>query len=305
MRNKVSIIIPICNSEKYLSRCLDSILAQTYKDYEVICVVNGSTDNSLYICEEYAKLNEQFSFFETEKGVSHARNEGLKRVTGEWFTFIDSDDWVSNSFLEILVSNAIENNSSMSTCSFYRTNQYYLKDYSSNNIKIVDSLEAAIHNYICRCDNSMSGMVWNKLYKTSVFQNVFFDESININEDCMYTYEALLKSERICISDAKLYYWFIHKNSACHSKQDSLDFSSADVYIKLLKLVEKYGDQEVELTLKSQYVKSIIYILFNAKSKNENTSKALENLKDWINIVWDTLDWKLKIKYIWINLKMR
>ena len=111
---KISVIIPVYNVEKYLKECLDSVINQTLKDIEIICVNDGSTDNSLNILENYAKKDNRIIVIsQKNKGLSGARNTGLKYCSGEYVSFIDSDDYVSKDLFELTYNNAISNNSDL------------------------------------------------------------------------------------------------------------------------------------------------------------------------------------------------
>ena len=115
----ISIIIPVYNAEKYLRQCLDSIINQTYTNFEVLLVNDGSTDSSGMICQEYVENDSRFRYFEKENGgASSARNLGLERSGGAYITFIDSDDWVTPEYLEVLYTTLKENDVDISISSF-------------------------------------------------------------------------------------------------------------------------------------------------------------------------------------------
>ena len=106
--NAISVIVPVYNTEKYLHRCVDSILAQTFTDFELLLIDDGSTDSSGAICDEYAQKDSRVRVFHKENGgVSSARNLGLDKAKGKWVTFVDSDDWIKESFLNKLYINEI------------------------------------------------------------------------------------------------------------------------------------------------------------------------------------------------------
>ena len=117
----VSIIIPVYNCEKYIEKCINSIINQTYKDFEVIIVDDGSIDNSIEICNKLIKTDKRFKITrQTNKGVSCARNLGLELAKGEYITFIDSDEWVENTFIECLLKGILEEQADMSVCGIVR-----------------------------------------------------------------------------------------------------------------------------------------------------------------------------------------
>lgn len=115
----ISVIIPVYNAEKYLEQCLNSIKNQTYKNFEVIIVNDGSKDNTDSICKKFAQSDSRFRYFSKENGgVSSARNFGLDNANGHYITFIDGDDWVEHNHLEILIKSITENNSDIAICSY-------------------------------------------------------------------------------------------------------------------------------------------------------------------------------------------
>lgn len=131
----ISIIVPIYNKEDYLPQCLDSIINQSYTNFEVLLVNDGSTDSSGIICQEYAERDSRFRYIEKENGgVSSARNLGLERSEGAYITFIDSDDWVEFNYLEVLYNALRENNADVAISSYksyYLDGKFYLRVYSS------------------------------------------------------------------------------------------------------------------------------------------------------------------------------
>ena len=123
MNPLISLVIPVYNVEKYLDKCMESVLAQTYDNYEVILVDDGSTDNSGKMCDEYAERDSRVTVYhQKNSGVSVARNVGIENAKGEFISFIDSDDWVDESYLEKLVNAQIKYNADLTICEY--TNVY-------------------------------------------------------------------------------------------------------------------------------------------------------------------------------------
>ena len=115
----ITVIVPVCNVAKYLRRCLDSVISQTYQNLEIICVDDGSTDHSSEICEQYALKDERVKVFHQEnQGVSAARNKGLDMVAGEYITFVDSDDYIQSDMLERLYSELSKSEASYVICGY-------------------------------------------------------------------------------------------------------------------------------------------------------------------------------------------
>ena len=142
---KISVIIPVYNVEKYLSQCLDSILNQTFKDFECICVNDGSTDKSLAILQEYVNKDDRIKIINQEnKGLSGARNSALKIVNGKYITFIDSDDFVTIDYLEKLINIAEKEDSDIVYC---RHKMYYFVDNKYENGPNKEKLNTLFYEY--------------------------------------------------------------------------------------------------------------------------------------------------------------
>ena len=133
----ISIIVPIYNTEKYLGQCLDSIINQSYTNFEVLLINDGSTDSSGMICQEYVARDSRFRYFEKDNGgVASARNLGLERSSGAYITFIDSDDWVEFNYLDVLYTALKENDTDVAISTYKRFAQdgvFYLRSYSKEN----------------------------------------------------------------------------------------------------------------------------------------------------------------------------
>lgn len=199
----ISVIVPVYKAEKYLHRCVDSILAQTFTDFEVLLINDGSPDNCGAICDEYAQKDSRVRVFHKENGgVSSARNIGIDKADGDWIVFIDSDDWIDINLLQslclVLDSNFIF--SGMKLCSSSRVIQFEDKLYKS--ASLVDFL------------NSNKGYRLNSpcghLYKTSILKEhgLCFDERIRFGEDAIFNLKYICYSDCIrAVSSCGYNYW--------------------------------------------------------------------------------------------------
>lgn len=196
----ISIIVPVYNTEKYLHRCIDSILAQTYTDFELLLVDDGSTDSSGAICDEYALRDSRVRVFHKENGgVSSARNLGLDNAQGEWITFVDSDDWVNVKYIEHLyecVSNEIDMIFSYAT--IYTGSTKYKENYPSYIACSTD-----IDVMFDKNDLHWHTSPWAKLYKKELINqnSLRFDNAICVGEDLVFVYSYILVCKRIYISN--------------------------------------------------------------------------------------------------------
>lgn len=298
--DKISVIIPVYNVREYIERCIESILGQTYPFIEVLCVDDGSTDGSGDICDNLSMRDERIKVYHIKNsGVGNARNRGLSVMTGEWFAFVDADDWIEACYLETLYKNAIANNCSVSACSFQRNEQYVNGyDESQKEVHIFSSSDECVQAYICP-GKSLYGMVWNKLYLTERFRHIRFDPKIKVNEDCLYTQEIMEQCDRACVTDAQLYHWYYRQDSACHSKRVECDFVPADVFYNLYSRNRARHNEEIERNLKINYIKYIVKIRLRAEwqEESDNMAEATARCMDWRRDVWKYLGKKECVKF--------
>ena len=208
----ISVVVPVYKVEKYLNRCIDSILSQTFTDFELILVNDGSPDNCGEICDEYAKKDRRITVIHKENGgLSDARNAGIdwafKNSNSEWITFIDSDDWIDRRYLEILFNVAVENHVDVSVCDFLRTSNFEDTDTQENftcqKWDVTDFFVEKNLNFV---------VAWGKLYKKSLFEKIRYPKG-KLHEDEMTTYKVLFQRKNIVFTKLKLYNYFINDES--------------------------------------------------------------------------------------------
>ena len=183
MKSLISIIVPVYNSEKVLSRCLDSIIRQNYTDFELLLIDDGSTDNSGAICDEYARKDSRIRVFHKRNGgVSSARNVGLENAGGKWVTFCDSDDYVNPDWLDIYISLINVNDVDMACQGIHRIGLYASSSEYCTGIEYHGDNKGALN---VLCQSLLLGYVWNKLLKRSIIEEnkLRFDELITFKED--------------------------------------------------------------------------------------------------------------------------
>ncbi|MBX9136408.1 MULTISPECIES: glycosyltransferase [unclassified Clostridium] len=230
--NLISIIVPVYNVEKYLEKCIESILNQTYENIEIILVDDGSTDNSLNICNFYASKDKRIKVIHQEnRGVSYARNVGLNLAKGDYIGFVDSDDYIEDNMYEILINDILENDSDISICGFKQLtlDNNIIFNYGTNK-KIVLSKEKALEGFISdKFIKEFMYAPWNKLYKRSIVTNVKFRTDLRIGEDLLFVFECLEKSNKISLYDTCKYNYINRENSLMTSKfsEKRLDYIRA------------------------------------------------------------------------------
>ena len=213
----ISVIVPVYNVEQYLHRCVDSILNQTFTDFELILVDDGSPDNCGAICDEYAEKDNRITVIHQKNGgLSAARNAGIDwsfaNSDSQWLTFIDSDDWVHPQYLEILYNAVCDNNAKVSCCAFESVKEETpFENIAVPNIEIVDTKKFYLEN------NVNFTVAWGKLYHKSCFSNLRYPVG-KIHEDEFTTYKILFEFEDIIFIDEKIYCYFQNPNGIMSSQ---------------------------------------------------------------------------------------
>lgn len=239
----LSIIIPVYNSEKYLEECLNSVLNQTLKDIEIICVNDGSTDNSLKILENIAAQDLRVRIINQEnKGQGNARNAGLEAANGDYVGFVDSDDFISPDFYEKLYS--YNDDIILST----RRQYYENGKFRSKNFKVKDKKSIILKN----------ANIYNKIYRKEFLINndIKFYGKTNIAEDNYFSVKALLKAESIKIIKGGAYYYRVVSNSTIHKTLTREDFIILDImqriksFNPLSKIIDTKINQELNIFYK-------------------------------------------------------
>lgn len=208
-QNLISVIIPIYKVEKYLRKCIDSVMAQAYKNIEIILVDDGSPDGCGLICDEYAQKDSRIKVIHKENGgLSDARNAGLDIASGEYVMFVDSDDYISEKMCDKLYWALTENNADVSVCNFLHVDEDGREIAEMNNDMLIeDEVLSGREILENRLINNWHWVIsWNKLYKRTLFDNVRFKVGKQ-HEDEFIIHEILSQCERVAgVSDAMYYY---------------------------------------------------------------------------------------------------
>lgn len=253
---KVSVIVPVFNVEKYVSQCIESLLQQSLSDIEIIIVNDGSKDNSLSICEEYARKDNHIKIYTKQNGgVSSARNYGLQYVNSPYVGFVDSDDWISENFYEVLYNSITANDCDIAATSAIRMHKNSQKHRFNYEKEVVfeDLINKIQYSNIPKCC-----YVWNKLYKTELVKNNLFKEN-SYYEDVLWIPEVIKQANKIVFVPNGLYYYRANANSIVKTRQT--DKKQLDFYTAQKKLIKFFDDNGIKLTEKQKTItKKRIYI---------------------------------------------
>jgi len=246
---KISVIVPVYNSEKYLRRCIDSLLTQSFTNFEIIAVNDGSTDNSLEILREYkAKDSRIIVIDKPNEGVSATRNCGIEVAKGEYIMFCDSDDFVHPQFCELLLDAAANNNEDFVVCGSKRTNNSSIdkRTYSLNEYQNV--------SYYYLFQYGLTAPIWNKIYKTKVIKdnNIKFDTSFLVAEDVLFNSRYLQYCKGCVFINHILYYYYNNESSALHKYYpDWLRYHLYAFYCRIPYIEEKHISEYCDIWLYS------------------------------------------------------
>ena len=262
---KISIIIPVYKVEDYLPKCVDSILAQTYNNWELLLIDDGSPDNSGKVCDEYARKDSRIRVFHKENGgVSSARNFGLDVAVGDYIMFVDSDDWISCDCLEVCVNEITKDN--LDALQFGLI--YVFSNRQCNRVNTA-TIPLCGEKYIQT--QSFNVCAGGGLYKRNIIEehNLRFPSAIRLAEDQIFVLSFFQQAQQIKYLDKSLYYYLQREDSAVHIPQ------SKDMLLSCEKLIEFSNNWPVS---KSVIDKVIVLFIIDMIKNNDVSYRMLKNI---------------------------
>lgn len=278
MNELISVIIPVYNVEKYVKRCLDCIIAQTYRDFEAILVDDGSTDSSGKICDEYALKDSRFKVIHKKNGgLSDARNEGIKYSSGEYIAFADSDDMVSPDFLLRLYTAAKATGADMTICKeIMFSNEAELPAPTTPSEAVVITYADYIRDVYKHHPTYIP--TWNKLYKRKIFDGVLFPVG-RLHEDSYTTPICAEKSEKIAVISDVLYYYYRNADGIIHSKLSVRRLDDLDAHLALFNRVTDMGFKDTAKEGCDWFLTTLFDILSRKKDSFTDYKAVRKELK--------------------------
>ncbi len=239
---KISVIVPVYKVEKYLDKCVSSIVGQTYENLEIILVDDGSPDNCPQMCDVWAQKDERIKVIhKTNGGLSDARNAGLNIATGDYIGFIDSDDWIEPDMYHILMKNALDYDADISRCGIFVDEEMTGgQDIHSEfqELKILDNTEylkgLVMGGYI-------RGVVWNKIYKRETVGDFRFSIDDGASEDIMFN-NRISSNVNVCVCDDRPQYHYIRRVGAITISE--FGYGAFSIVRAMESFLEKYKDNE-------------------------------------------------------------
>ena len=219
---KISIIIPIYNVEKYLPLCFESLISQTLKEIEIICINDGSTDNSLEVVKKYAQIDSRIKIItQDNQGVSEARNAGISIAQGEYLGMVDPDDWIEPNMFEVLYNKAKKKNADIVECDLIEHRNFNFDNKKIRKLKIKCNVFTNIKIKLGNIYNwkniktelfNVRAYCWNKIYRTNLIKNNINFEG-RVGEDYYFCIEAFLAAKKIVYINKNLYHYVKRENS--------------------------------------------------------------------------------------------
>ena len=281
MEDLISIVVPIYNVEKYLDKCIKSIINQSYKKLEIILVDDGSKDNCGKMCEEYRKIDKRIKVIHKKNGgLSSARNAGIKIATGKYIGFIDSDDWIEKDMFKEMIKLAKENNSDIVQCDFIRCNEENLVIDNTNKkiVNIYSNIEAIWNQYKKGIDVS-SIVTWNKLYKKSLFNDIEFPEG-KINEDEFTIYKLFYYANKVVYTNKIFYYYRQNPNSIMNTSFSKKNLDYLDAYEEKADFIKGIGEEKLFEHTMNYYYNALIHNYIKYQKLYKEDKKTLKELRD-------------------------
>ena len=278
----ISIIVPIYNVENYLRQCLDSIMNQTYQNFECLLINDGSPDNSADICREYVSKDSRFRYFEKENGgVSSARNLGIEHSKGEYITFIDSDDWVESDYLEVLYRALLEEQADIAISTYKQFNMddncYYLHSYQRGydrkvftNAELIDALYS-LYVY----DNTYN-FVSCKLVSREILKYIRFNLSTSYGEDMEFWNKVFLISKKIVYVNKDTYIYRTTHDNSKHYEEESVRNNIEQRLIFLAMLAARGMDIANYLSVYVRFMNDYKMKLSEEKGEDNETVRWLK-----------------------------
>lgn len=293
----ISVIIPVYGVEKYISQCLESVINQTYKNLEIIVINDGTKDRSADIAKEYAAKDSRIKVYDFKNGgLSVARNRGLEIATGEYISYLDSDDWLDTKMYETLLETAMKNEADMVKCGIIETNGVAEEKITFNDVKIINNDQhKAFKNYF---KGILWTLAWNGLYKKELAKKVKFPDNV-VHEDNYSSGMFLYLAKKVIAMPFCLNYYRV--NDAGISKggvKKPLDKILAIIKLKqdLLKL--GFADKKLDWKLSVEFYHFV-------RGWNDDLYRVVAMKKDLYEYVMSNLDTRRKLSFWWMGRKKK
>lgn len=280
---QIDVLIPVYNCEKYIEKCLDSLLNQTYKNINIIVNNNGSTDGTGRILDEYANRYNNIIVYYTknEDNISKARNFLIEKISSDYFTFFDADDYAEEEYIETLYKLLIASGADVSVCAKCRHGEnknvnLKKKNKNLNRVLVWGKTEAIAEMISSKLFN---GTVYAKLFKKEILCDAVFDENIHYGEDLDFCYSIMKNCNKVVYTQKQLYHYIVRKGSIVTSKFNPKKLSCLYCYDKLIDQVKNNKTLYIcAMSMKGLIATELLYYIWRDKYKNKELKNSLKNI---------------------------
>ena len=278
--SEISIIIPVYNVEKYIRKCIDSVLSQTFTDIEVILVDDGSTDDSGKICDEYSRVDSRIKVIHKNNGgLSSARNAGIEIANGKYLGFVDSDDYIANDMFEMLYFNIIKENADLSICGIFHCYESKKPVVNSPWYGVLNSEQAIEYAFLGKF---FSVNAVTKLYKRHLFDTIRYPDG-KTSEDAFIIVDILSQCNKIVATSKQKYFYFHREGSITTVKSAANCFDCIDAYQRNKDIIAERYPRLINIAM-SRYCWSFFYAL-DRLLVSEDEEKYLDRERDIIRFL--------------------
>ncbi|EGO9127675.1 glycosyltransferase family 2 protein, partial [Enterococcus faecalis] len=263
----VSVVIPVYNVEKYVEKCLDSVINQTYQNLEIIIVNDGSTDNSLSVCQKKKLSDSRIKLINKENGgLSSARNAGIECAQGEFICFIDSDDWIELDYIEVLLNGMENTNVDISVIQMIKVKDFNKIAFQSESQTKWDIFERETAMRELFSSNLIGYSANNKLYRISLFKSIRYPEGM-LMEDKGTTYRLIDSSTKVAVNGSTKYHYYLRDNSILRTDFNQKNFDSFIIHEEILNFMDEHYPS-ISPKVKSRYVYEAIRMMMRMIESN-------------------------------------
>jgi glycosyltransferase involved in cell wall biosynthesis len=298
MSPEITVIVPAFNAEKYLARCLESVIRQNFSSWELIIADDGSSDRTGEMADEYASKDSRIRVIHlSRKGVSAARNACIDASEGSYLAFVDADDYLEPDYLKELFERAEESNADIVQCSFFEDSEGNKTPDAYPVDKTYEDADSMMRAFFAGTHGDIRDSVWAKLLRREAFADIRFDTGLCIYEDGYYVYQCLRKASKAVSFGKPLYHYVLHGNSATHS---GLDEKYKGYFAMFDKLKDDFADdgfirkriacREAETAL---WLMRIMINNGNKKAAWDLRKRAMGAAGD---VIWSQAPFKIKLK---------
>lgn len=305
----VTVIVPTFNADKFICKCIDSILKQSYQEMEILIIDDGSTDGTENICKKYQEKDGRVRYlYQNNGGVSKARNYGIREAQGKYIAFVDADDYIESNMIEMMVSYFMRiKKTDLVVCGFYECNT---SKRIEKKIECKKCLSQSAYLQGLFNPNSFGGFLWNKLFRADIIKEnqLKLDEDIFVCEDLLFCYRYGEYVDEVQFVPQSFYNYIVNENSATHSEYSSKRFTAVTGFERMEHLVVRYGNKELKQEFDAHYIIICIQLFKRLIKKyktfsNEEIQKIMSIVREK-DMSFLTSAWPYKYKGVYIIMKI-